>query len=171
MLFGFLTGIPAIICGHYSRRKISAASGAISGAGLALTGLILGYFGTILSSLIIGFVIFFLGGNVDHARPVRVQADLAALETQLMVYHALNGTYPTTEQGLQALIEKPTTPPIPRSWRRLMDTVLIDPWGNVYQYRARDIHTKSAYDLFSAGPDRQIDTADDMYRFRPEVKK
>jgi len=164
---GFLSGIPAIICGHHGRAKIRAASGTIGGAGLALSGLILGYVGTFFTSIVLvwAFLVYnVLPENLEIARAARVRADLAALATQLMIYHALDGSHPTTEQGLHALVVRPTNPPIPRDWRQLMPSVPLDPWGSEYGYRAPGSHTESDFDLFSAGPDRQTGTADDIYR-------
>jgi general secretion pathway protein G len=82
----------------------------------------------------------------------------------LKTYESQNLFLPTTEQGLQALIQPPTTDPKPRHWRRLWDsdTVPIDPWGMPYQYRNPGIKHPNGFDLFSFGPDRKEGTDDDI---------
>lgn len=66
-----------------------------------------------------------------------------------------NYTFPTTEQGLDALVKKPTTDPQPRKWRRLLESVPLDPWGTPYQYEFPGKKNPEGYDLYSFGPDRK----------------
>jgi general secretion pathway protein G len=73
----------------------------------------------------------------------------------------MNGFYPTTEQGLQALVTRPDTDPQPTRWYQLFKDVPKDPWQNTYIYRCPGIKHPDSYDLFSAGPDRKPDTSDD----------
>jgi general secretion pathway protein G len=73
----------------------------------------------------------------------------------------MNGFYPTTEQGIQALVTQPDKDPRPARWYQLFREVPKDPWGNDYIYRCPGLKNPSGYDLYSAGPDRQADTADD----------
>jgi general secretion pathway protein G len=80
----------------------------------------------------------------EHERHSRVIADIRTLGTQLDHYKSLNGAYPTTAQGLAALVAAPK-----------------DPWLSDYVYRCPGIHNRDDYDAFSAGPDREPDTADD----------
>jgi general secretion pathway protein G len=91
-------------------------------------------------------VIYRLAGNVNYARQVRVAADIQTLRAALGTYKSRNGSYPTTSFGLAALALAET----PR-----------DPWGTDYVYRCPGIRDTNAYDLFSAGPDKRPDTADD----------
>src|SRR6266513_2457695 len=95
--------------------------------------------------IILGVAISKLGNTTAIAKAMRVQADVQAIKTQLQLYESMNGFYPTTEQGLQALVTQPDK----------------DPWGNGYIYRCPGLKHPSGYDLYSAGPDRQTDTADD----------
>src|SRR5688500_6663124 len=60
--------------------------------------------------------------------------DLKQIRSCLMMYRAMNGIYPTTAQGLTALIEKPLLPPVPAAWKALLKSPLIDPFGQAYQY-------------------------------------
>lgn len=109
-----------------------------------------------------GAAINYMGGNVGIAQETRVRTDLQAISTQLKIYQAVNGFYPTTEQGLAALIAAPTTEPKPRQWRQLMEKMPIDPWGNNYHYVSPGKHNPNSFDLYSAGADRKADTADDI---------
>ena len=73
----------------------------------------------------------------------------------------MNGFFPTTEQGIQALVTPPETDPKPARWYQLFKEVPKDPWHNNYIYRCPGVKNPGGYDLFSAGPDRIADTADD----------
>ena len=89
----------------------------------------------------------------DQARVARAQADINALSAALDLYRLDNGRYPTTDQGLQALVQRPSSPPEPRNWAEggYIDRLPDDPWGRPYQYLAPGVH--GAYDLFSLGAD------------------
>src|SRR5437899_5130085 len=109
--------------------------------------------------IILGVAISKLGNTTAIAKTMRVQADLQAIKTQLQLYESMNGFYPTTEQGLQALVTQPSNDPRPARWFQYFKQVPKDPWGSDYIYRCPG--QKGRYDLFSAGPDRIPDTADD----------
>ena len=94
-------------------------------------------------------------------RHMRVLSDMHALGAQLEVYHTMHGSFPTTEQGLRALIEKPTISPGTRQGPQYLLEIPKDPWGSKYIYRCPGKKHPDAYDLFSAGRDRKADTADD----------
>jgi general secretion pathway protein G len=111
--------------------------------------------------LLIGMAVRYAPGKLNEARRVRVQTDLQGLKTNLMMYQAANGFYPTTEQGLKALVQMPTTDPKPRNWHQLDETVPHDPWDQEYFYRFPGKHNPKEYDIFSAGPDRSPDTEED----------
>lgn len=114
-------------------------------------------------SVLLGAGIYYLIGNLDIAKERRVQADIAAITTQLKSYELENLFLPSTEQGLEALIKPPTTDPKPRRWRRFWDsdTLPTDPWGMPYQYRNPGIKRPNGFDLFSFGPDRK-ESDDDL---------
>ena len=95
------------------------------------------------------------------AKTMRVQADVEAIKKQLQLYESISGSYPTTEQGLQALVTQPQNDPRPARWYQLFKELPKDPWGNEYIYRSPGLKNPSGYDLYSAGADRQADTADD----------
>ncbi len=88
-----------------------------------------------------------------------------SLEVPLTSYKLAMGGYPTTEEGLQALITAPNTNP--ERWRGPYiktdgNKVPVDPWGTTYFYRYPGSHNTDRYDLWSAGPDRKDGTADDI---------
>lgn len=103
--------------------------------------------------------------RADEAKISRAKADLRILSTQLDTYYMDTGEYPTTEQGLAALLEKPN--PEPKNWKGPYlkgKSIGTDPWGNEYIYRYPG-KTEGQYDLLSAGPDGQEGTEDDIEAF------
>ncbi|MBN2033372.1 MAG: type II secretion system major pseudopilin GspG [Deltaproteobacteria bacterium] len=91
-----------------------------------------------------------------EARILKAQMDIQTLETALKLYKIDNAFYPTTEQGLMALVEKPSTGRIPTKWREggyLEKEVLPkDPWGNDYLYLSPGVNNRD-FDLWSYGAD------------------
>lgn len=116
---------------------------------------------TIISILAAGSI-YMLKGNVDFAKETRVNGDLGTISTQLQMYEARNSRLPTTEQGLKALVEKPTSEPVPENWAPLMEEVPKDAWGQEYKYRYPATKSKKAFDIYSVGADGQDGTADDI---------
>lgn len=94
-------------------------------------------------------------GAPDEARQKKAQLDIATFEAALKLYRLDNSVYPTTEQGLQALVEKPTTPPVPRKWRSggylEKSSIPKDPWGYDYIFLSPGAHGK--IDIISYGAD------------------
>lgn len=72
----------------------------------------------------------------EQARIVKVKQDILAIQSALDLYKLDNGFYPSTDQGLQALVNKPTSDPIPRNWKSdgYLQQLPSDPWGQAYQY-------------------------------------
>jgi len=99
---------------------------------------------TLLEIMVVVFILGLLAtivaprilGRTDEARRTKAIADLASITQALNLYRLDNGVYPTTEQGLGALRERPTAPPVPKAWRSegYLDRVPMDPWGNGYVY-------------------------------------
>src|SRR5881628_3468114 len=79
-------------------------------------------------ALLLGTAIYKLGGNVEYSRHVRVAADIQGINTQLKLYESMNGFFPTTDQGLQALVVQPDTDPRPMRWHQLYKKLAKDPW-------------------------------------------
>lgn len=93
-------------------------------------------------------------GRVDDAKKAKAKQDIQSLETALTFYKLDNFTFPTTDQGLQALVEKPADPNI-RNWRTggYLKRMNKDPWGDDYQYLNPGTH--GDYDIFTLGADHQ----------------
>ena len=105
----------------------------------------------LLAAVIVPSVI----NKVDEARVSKAKADIQSLETALTMFRLDNSKYPTTDQGLQALIVQPTDPSI-RHWRQggYLERISKDPWGNDYQYVYPGTHGKE-YDLYTLRSDAQ----------------
>lgn len=103
----------------------------------------------VLATLIVPKVI----NRPDEARVGKAKTDLASISQTLKLYKLDNRRYPTTEQGLAALVTKPSAAPIPESWKQLLDKVPVDPWGQPYQYLTPGVHGE--VDVFSYGADGQ----------------
>jgi general secretion pathway protein G len=106
-------------------------------------------------ALLLGTAIYKLGGNVEYSRHVRVAADIQGINTQLKLYESMNGFFPTTDQGLQALVTQPDTDPRPTRWYQLYKEMPKDPWQNNYVYICPGMKNPNSYDLYSAGPSRK----------------
>jgi general secretion pathway protein G len=91
----------------------------------------------------------------DEARAVAAKSDIAAIMQALKLYRLDNQRYPTTEQGLQALVTKPEQPPIPPNWKPngYLEKLPKDPWGRPYQYLNPGL--KGEVDVMSYGADGQ----------------
>ncbi len=89
--------------------------------------------------------------RTDDAKIVRVANDIRAIEASLNLYKLDNFNYPSTEQGLQALVTQPTGTPEAKNWKQggYLRNVPKDPWGNDYQYTS----DSSSFDLYSLGAD------------------
>ncbi len=89
----------------------------------------------------------------DEARVVATKSDIRGIMSALKLYRLDNGVYPSTEQGLLALVQKPDTGIIPRNWKEggYLDRVPKDPWGTEYQYLNPGV--RGEIDIFSLGAD------------------
>jgi general secretion pathway protein G len=116
----------------------------------------------LIIGLLIGMAIKFTAGHLGQAQEVAVHGHIENYKTMLLMYQGSNGFLPTTEQGLKALMTKPEGEPKPRNWRQLMDSPILDPWQQEYFYKQPGQHNPNSYDIYSAGPDRKPDTADDI---------
>ncbi|HOL37833.1 MAG: type II secretion system major pseudopilin GspG [Proteobacteria bacterium] len=101
----------------------------------------------ILAALIVPNVI----ERADDARVTAARTDVNNLMQALKLYKLDNQTYPSAEQGLDALVHKPATAPIPPNWKPYVDKLPTDPWGRPYQYLNPGIHGE--VDVFSFGAD------------------
>ncbi len=89
----------------------------------------------------------------DEARAVAARQDIAQVMQALKLYRLDNGRYPTTEQGLQALVARPSSGPAADNWKSYLDKLPNDPWGRPYQYLSPGV--RGEIDVFSMGADGQ----------------
>ena len=91
--------------------------------------------------------------NPDKARTAKAKHDIQALESALDIYRLDNFTYPTTDQGLEALVQKPGGSPEPKNWKSggYIKKLRKDPWGNEYLYLSPGQHGE--IDIYSLGAD------------------
>ncbi|HOD12912.1 MAG TPA: type II secretion system major pseudopilin GspG [Candidatus Omnitrophota bacterium] len=119
----------------------------------------------IILGVLVAMVVPNLAGRGEQARRSAAKADIEAnLATTLDLYEFDNGRYPTTEQGLQALLSQPTNPPVPASWNGpylKKKRIPKDPWGNDYVYVCPGTRNAQSYDLSSYGPDG-VESSDDI---------
>ena len=103
----------------------------------------------ILASLVVPKIM----SRPDDARLIAARQDISSLTQALKLYRLDNQNYPTTEQGLAALVQKPNSPPIPNNWKSggYVDRLPKDPWGNDFQYLNPGL--KGEIDVFSLGAD------------------
>jgi general secretion pathway protein G len=107
--------------------------------------------------VIIGLLVSIVAPNLldraDDARVQKVAADFKAIETSLKIYRLDNYNYPTSEQGLEALVTQPTIDPVPNNWKKngYLDSLPVDPWGRVYGYLSPAEYGDGEFDLFSRG--------------------
>ena len=118
---------------------------------------------TLIEIMVVVVIIGILGalvvpklmGKPGEARVIAAKSDIGQIMQALKIYKLDNQRYPTTEQGLKALIEKPTSGPAANGWKSggYVDKLQKDPWGNPYQYLSPGV--KGEVDLFSLGADGQ----------------
>lgn len=105
----------------------------------------------VILAILAGFVVPKLMDRPDEARIVKAKQDIAAIASALQLYKLDNYQYPTTDQGLEALVTQPSDDPQPKNWKKLLDTLPLDPWGNPYLYLSPGEHGE--FDLFTYGAD------------------
>jgi general secretion pathway protein G len=118
----------------------------------------------VIMGLLISVVAPTVLNRADEARVQKVHADFKAIETSLKIYRLDNYVYPTTEQGLEALVERSTLDPEPRNFKKggYLSELPIDPWGRPYLFlspgdnRDVDIYSLGA-DGVSGGEDQNAD--------------
>ncbi len=131
------------------RRKRGEASDGEAGLTLVEMIVVLAII-ALVAALIVPNVI----GRPDQARVTTATTDLRTIGAALKMYRLDNGNYPTTDQGLKALAEKPSAPPVPANWSAegYLPQVPVDPWGNPYVYKAP---VPGGFSLVSLGKDGQ----------------
>ncbi len=107
----------------------------------------------LIIGLLAGVAVPIVMDRLDQANVQKVRADFKSLQTALKLYRIDNFNYPSTEQGLEALVSKPTTAPIPRNYKSngYLENLPKDPWGGSYQYMSPG--EGHEYDIYSLGAD------------------
>ena len=115
----------------------------------------------VIIGLLAAFIVPRVMGRVDDARLTKARGDLQTIETALAMYRLDTARYPSTAQGLTALVSKPDDATV-RNWKDggYIARVSADPWGNPYQYRYPGTRGRE-YDLYSFGPDG-VEGGDDI---------
>ena len=118
---------------------------------------------TLIEILVVVSILAILGALVvpkimdrpNEARVVAAKHDISAVVAALKIYKLDNGRYPSTEQGLRALVEKPSSDPVPNNWKSggYLEKIPKDPWGHEYLYLNPGIHQE--IDVMSYGADGQ----------------
>ena len=116
---------------------------------------------TLIELLVVLVIIGVLGAlivpnlfsSIDDAKGTAARTDINSLVQSLKRYKLDNQRYPTSEQGLTALVQKPTAAPAPINWKPYLDKLPNDPWGRPYQLLSPGV--RSEIDVFSFGADGQ----------------
>ena len=104
-------------------------------------------------AVLLGGSIALIGGVGESAKVQRVEADFNSIGSALRAYKINAGNYPTTQQGLKALVEKPTAVPVPRRWTQVMKKMPLDPWQNEYGYKFPGSKDPTEFEIISKGKD------------------
>lgn len=104
----------------------------------------------VLGALVVPSVL----GRADEARVSAAKNDLKSLSAALKLYKLDNQQYPSAQQGLAALVSKPTVDPVPNGWKPYIDKLPKDPWGNEYKYINPGVQQE--VDIVSLGSDGQV---------------
>ncbi|MBP6361331.1 MAG: type II secretion system major pseudopilin GspG [Aeromonas sp.] len=125
----------------------------------------------VILGILASLVVPNLMGNKEQADRQKAVSDIVALENALDMYKLDNSRYPTTEQGLEALVSKPQGEPEPRNYKSdgYIKRLPQDPWGGAYQLMSPGEHGK--IDVFSMGLDGEAGTDDDIGNWNMDQKK
>lgn len=113
-------------------------------------------------AMIMGGAIFAMKGIGDAAKLRQVEADIKSFQSALAMYKLNAGSFPATQQGLNALVDKPISTPVPRRWVQVMSKLPADPWGAAYEYRFPGKKRANDFEIISNGPDGMANTEDDI---------
>lgn len=125
----------------------------------------------VILGILASLVVPNLMGNKEQADRQKAVSDIVALENALDMYKLDNSRFPTTEQGLEALVTKPQSEPEPRNYKEdgYIRRLPQDPWGNAYQLMSPGEHGK--IDVFSMGLDGEAGSDDDIGNWNMDQKK
>lgn len=105
----------------------------------------------VILATLAAFVVPMVMDRPDEARIVKARQDIASISSALSLYKLDNYRYPTTDQGLEALVQQPTSEPIPPNWKPYLKQPPKDPWGRPYLYVSPGEH--GSFDLYTLGAD------------------
>ena len=108
-------------------------------------------------ALVLAGLIYFLNPfptALEQAELVKAKADVSSISGSLVTYRSLNGFFPSSSQGLEALVIKPLGDPMPKKWFQFMAYIPVDPWGNPYRYEQPGKHNPKGFDVYSTGGPR-----------------
>ena len=113
----------------------------------------------VILSILAAFIVPNVIDQPDRVRKLKAEQDIRAIEAALKLYKLDNYVYPTTDQGLEALVTKTTIPPEPRQWKQggYLNGLPEDPWKFPYNYLNPGVHGE--YDIYSLGADGEADGA------------
>lgn len=118
----------------------------------------------VIIGLLAAIVVPRLAGRAEDVKIDTTRASMTELRKSLGLYEVDNGRFPTQDQGLLALIEKPMSAPEPKKWRKYLETREIpkDAWGKEFGYKNPGEVNTDGYDIISGGPDETIGNDDDI---------
>lgn len=110
----------------------------------------------VILSILAAIVVPRLTGRTDEARVIRAEVDMRNIEATIELFRLDNGFYPSTEQGIEALVRIPSIGKFPRNWKKggYLKKMPMDPWGTLYLYLAPGAH--GAFDIYSLGADAEV---------------
>jgi general secretion pathway protein G len=123
----------------------------------------------VILAMLAAFSVPFLLGQSEETKIQLASSQVKTFERDLDRYQLNCGAYPTTEQGLAALVEEPQEEPVPKKWVQTIAELPLDPWGNEYQYAYPGEHNgKKKPDVWSFGPDGEDGTEDDIGNWKAD---
>jgi len=127
----------------------------------------------IIIGVLVAMVVPSISGRGEQARKTAAKTDIESnISNALDLYQLDNGRYPTTEQGLNALLQQPTVEPIPAKWNGpylKKKKLPKDPWGHDYVFVSPGAHNTDSYDLSSYGADG-VESKDDITNWEKDEK-
>ncbi|MEN8693549.1 MAG: type II secretion system major pseudopilin GspG [Akkermansiaceae bacterium] len=114
-------------------------------------------------AILVGGVVYSSKGLLGSAAIQTTRNNMQSVDQHLETYKMLGRRgYPTETQGLDALVNKPTSSPIPKDWNRTLPEIPQDGWNNPFRYKMPGSRDPNAPEIISAGPDGKFDTDDDL---------